>query len=222
MKPYIKLIVVAAAVLSLTAAPDPISAQSKNSKAPATVKKTVKPVETAEQKQHRQKEKQAENERKRAEWIEKTIQYGINKDRREAINMILGIRDDGLKRRLGDRLADVIRKETDPEVKAKAITVAGDLKNNTAAPAMMEALGDDSEDVQIAAINSLKNLKYGPARSVLAEKLKARDLSKDSNMTESLINAMGEFEAGELAEFAKTAIKDTKTTRSIRGSLTMF
>ncbi|HSV97522.1 MAG TPA: HEAT repeat domain-containing protein [Spirochaetota bacterium] len=222
MKTYIKLICIAATVFSMTAFSDRLFAQAKNSKTPATVKKAEKPVETAEQKERKQKERQAENERKRAEWIEKTILYGINKDRREAINMILGIRDEALKRRLGDGLADVIRNETDPEVRAKAITVAGDLKNNTTAPAMMEALDSDSEDVQIAAINSLKNLKYAPARSVLAEKLKARNLSKDSNLTESLINAMGEFEAGELAEFAKTAIKDTKTTRSIRGSLTLF
>ena len=182
----------------------------------------VKAVETAEEKERKRKEQQAENEKKRAEWIEKTIKFGINKDRREAINMILGIRDESLKRSLGDRLVDVIRNETDPEVKVRAITVAGDLKNASAAPAMMEALGDDSEDVQIAAVNSLKNLKHGPARQVLAEKLKGRDLSTDSNLTESLITAMGEFEAGELSEFAKSAIKDVKTTRTIRGSLTMF
>ncbi|HNU92267.1 MAG TPA: HEAT repeat domain-containing protein [Spirochaetota bacterium] len=182
----------------------------------------AKAVETAEERERKQKEKQAENEKKRAEWIEKTVRFGINKDRREAINMILGIRDESLKNSLGDLLIDVIRNETDPEVKARALTVAGDLKNSRAAPAMMEALGDDSEDVQIAAVNSLKNLRHEPARQALAEKLKARDLSADSNLTESLITAMGEFGAEELAGFAKTAIKDVKTTRTIRGSLTMF
>ncbi|MGV7930935.1 MAG: HEAT repeat domain-containing protein [Spirochaetota bacterium] len=222
MKAPFRFMLTAAALSAVLAAPMHLSAQAKDAKAPSAPKKAVKTAESAEEKERKQKEKQAENEKKRAEWIEKTIRFGINKDRREAINMILGIRDEGLKRRLGDRLADVIRNEADPEVKAKAITVAGDLKNSTAAPAMMEALGNDSEDVQIAAINSLKNLRHGPARSVLAEKLRKSDLSKDSNLTESLINAMGEFEAGELAEFAKTAIKDTRTTRSIRGSLTMF
>jgi HEAT repeat protein len=222
MKAKVKYILTIAMVFGMSATPALLSAQAKNAKTPSVAKKEAKAAETAEEKERKQKEKRAENEKKRAEWIEKTIQFGINKDRREAITMILAIKDDGLKRRLGDRLADVIRNETDPEVKAKAITVAGDLKNSTSAPAMMDALGDDSEDVQIAAINSLKNLRHGPARSVLAEKLKKSDLSKDSNLTESLITAMGEFQAGELAEFAKAAIKDTKTTRTIRGSLTMF
>lgn len=172
--------------------------------------------------EQKEKERRFENEKKRIEWIEQTLKYGINKDRREAIGMMLSVRDKSLLSRMETILVAALRDERDPEVRVKAITVAGDLKFAGALPEIQRSLDHESEDVRIAAVNGIKALNAASSKDRLIEKLKKQDMGRDSNYTEALLDALGEFKAVELREFAEKAAHDTRTTSNLRLALVMF
>lgn len=197
-----------------------IEIKTTEKKAEIKVTKQKDPKEKAAD-EEKQKAKQEERNKKKIEWIEKTLQYGVNKDRREAINAMLGMKSPEYRQRIENNLLNVLRTETDPELMVKAITVAGELKISAAAPEFKKKLDDDSEDVRIAAVNGLKHLNDTSANENIMNKLKAQDLSKDSNLTEAMITTLGDLKCGELRTFAETAIKEGKTTKNIRDLLVL-
>ena len=80
--------------------------------------------------------------KEKAEMIEKHS-FGIQKDRKAAINSIKDIKNPDLRKSI-TRIIDIIANDTDMEVRKVAITVAGDL-NVTDAEAIITALDDDSK-----------------------------------------------------------------------------
>ncbi len=197
-----------------------LHAQKEAEKKTGVASGTVKPAKPIKPQDDEQKKK--DRDRKKAEWIEKTLKYGINKDRREALNNILDIRDDAVKKDMERLLVDVLKEETDADVKIKAITVASELKLSAAGPYFIKSLEDESVDVRIAAVQGLKRINDSSSAPTLVTKLKAQDLSTESNYTEALIDALGAFKAAELAGFAEAAVKDLKTTRNIRQQMVLF
>ena len=164
----------------------------------------------------------AETEEKRAEWIEQTLDYGIQEERIVAISRIPLIKDAALKARLVKKLIGMMGKEDDAGVLLRAITVLGDMKEASAAPLMIEKLDHLSEEVRTGAVYGLKSLKAHTAKERLAGALRERDLSQISNLTEALIDTLGELEAKEAVPFAMEAIKDKKTHQSNRQNLALF
>lgn len=191
-------------------------------KSSATMKPGKKTTDSVEDIEKKEKERRFENEKKKIEWMEQTLKYGINKDRREAIGLMLGVRDKRFSSRMEALLVAALKGERDPEVKVKAITVAGDLKFASALPQIQICLDDESEDVRIASVNGIKALKAVSSKDRLIEILKKQDMSRDSNFTEALLDALGEFKAAELREFAQNTAADTKTTPNLRLALVMF
>ena len=186
------------------------------SKADKKLKEQEKPKEKKEPKSSKEKEADA------AKSIMETLEYGINKDRKTAINRVLSIKDTDLQKKLSGKLINILDEETDPEVSVRAITVLGDIKESRAVPGFIKRLDDNSEDVRTAAVYGLKNLNAITAKEMLIKKLEKEDLTKHNNFTEALINILGTFKAKEMIPFTQKAIENEKTHSSIREYLVLF
>ena len=168
------------------------------------------------------KKKEEERDRKQVEWIEKTLEYGIQQDRMEAMNMILRVRNAGEKERLGRMLRDTVKEEIDIEVKSKAIYILGEIKLRDALPELKASLEDESQDVKIAAVYAMKRIDDKSVAGRLSDELKKLDLKKQSNYTEAIIDALGSFKMKELKDFAVGAIKKDSTNANNRQQLVLF
>ncbi len=162
------------------------------------------------------------SDEKRAEWIEQTLNYGIQEERINAVNKIQQIKDPAVRGRLVKKLLGVIKDEEDPELLIKSITVLGEMKESSAIPLMTEKIDHRSEDVGTAAVYALKNMNGTAAKEKMIQKLKNRDLEKNSNFTGALLQALGEFKAVELVPFAKESLESPKTDRGIKEDLVIF
>ncbi len=167
-------------------------------------------------------QKAAENEKKRLDWIERTLEYGIARDRREALNLMATVKDETGKQRMRALILKTLRNDTDQDVIVKAITVGGDLKAVEIGPELLRFLDDETEDVRTAAVSGIHALNYTAAKDALVKKLKGQDLSKDSNLAESILRTLADFKASEAREFAEAGIKDLKTTPNLREQLILF
>jgi len=176
----------------------------------------------ADKRREEKKKKDEEREKKQVDWIEKTLEYGIQQDRVDAMNAIIKVRDTAEKERLGRKLRESLREEIDIEVKAKAIYVLGEIRLKEAVPELVTALDDDSQDVKIAAVYAMKRIDDRSVTGKLSEELKKQDLKKDSNYTEAIIDTLGAFKAKELKDFAIGEIKKDSTSPGIRQNLVIF
>ncbi len=177
---------------------------------------------TAGKEQPKQTTPTGESDEKRAEWIEKTLDYGVQDERMLAINRIPLIKNDSLRARLTKKLIDMMHREKDSSVLLKALTVLSEMKEERAAPLMIENLDHLSEDVRTGAVYGLKNIHALSAKPRLIQSLRDSDLGELSNLTNALIETLGEFEAVEAVPFAKEAIINKKTHLSNRQSLVLF
>ena len=184
--------------------------------------KTDDKSKSADKSKPEKKAKEPADENKKAENIETTIKFGIQKDRKLAINQIRNIQDKGIQKKLTSMLLDIIQNDNDMEIRKTAITVIGDLKAEGSGPALIKALDDESEDVQIAACFAIGRIKAVEAKPKLVEMIKKQDLTKDSNLTDAIISALDELGASELTLFAVEAIKDTKNSKLAREKLLLF
>jgi HEAT repeat protein len=161
-------------------------------------------------------------EKKKADWIINTIDNSTHKDRKNAINQVLTIKDQGLKKSLGEKLIEVIKTETELEVKVKAITVSGEIKLKEALPCLVAALNNQPDDVTVAAVYAIKRIGDPSAKPDLITKLKEQKLENSTNLIEALIDTLGDFKAAELSAFASEAINNTKTHQIIRELFVLF
>lgn len=173
-------------------------------------------------KQEEKKKKDEEREKKRVEWIEKTLEFGIQQDRMDAMGGILRIHNPDDRNRLCDKLRESLKDEIDIEIKSKAISVLGELKFKKALPEIMAMIADETQDVKIAAVYAIKRIGEHSAAGKLSEELKKQDLKKQSNYSEALIDALGEFKAIELKDFAIEEIKKDTVDKNIRQNLIIF
>jgi len=161
-------------------------------------------------------------EDKHVKMIEKTLKYGIHKNRAHAIKMILSLKKDSSKKHLVKILNDQMKTEENIEVKKTAITTVAEIGDTSAMPWIIDSINDQSEDVQIAAVYAIKRMKYTAAKDTLIKKFKEQELSEESNLTEALIHTLGELGAPEITSYVIESIKDTQTTNSNRQLLVLF
>ncbi|MBN2039469.1 MAG: HEAT repeat domain-containing protein [Spirochaetes bacterium] len=188
---------------------------SNEEKAKDNVKQEKTPGDKKEDEEYKK-------DKRRADYIKNTIDNGTHKDRRDAINLILKIKNSELRKELETKIINVISNEIDLDVRVKAITVAGELKSNNAVPELVKCLDSESKDVVVAAIYAIKSIGDLTPKPVLIKKFKEQKLENNSNETEALIDALGEFKAVELIEYAGNALKDIKTNEVIRELLVLF
>ena len=202
----------------------------QNKPSPAKVPaKTEKKETTSEDKEKIKKENETkkearlkESDQKKAEWIEKTLKYGINQERKEAINYIPTVKDDSKKKLLMSMLSDLIAKESDIGVLVRALNIAGELKLTEAGGNIALQLENQSEDVKIAAVYALKDVGASEKKSILFDKLKSSDFTVNSNLTTAIIETLAEFGSTEIFEFSKERINDNNTLKNYRLSFILY
>lgn len=198
------------------------SSKEKADKGKTNVKQPENQKTTVDQKKDSSQDKKAEAEKKKTEWIKKTIQYGIQDDRIEAVKSTLTLKDEANKQEIIRLLDELMPQETNPEVKRTAITVVSELKSTSSSSWIKGSLSDNSEEVKIAAIYAIDSLKINEAIPQLISILKEQKFTENSNFTEALIRTLGKLKAIELKDFAIEHIKDTKTTDNLRQLFILF
>ncbi len=161
-------------------------------------------------------------EDKHVKMIEKTLKYGVHKNRAHAIKMILSLKKESNKKHLVKILNEQMKTEENIEVKKTAITTVAEIGDTSAMPWIIDSIDDQSEDIKIAAVYAIKRMKYTAAKDKIIKKFKEQDLSEDSNLTEALIHTLGELGASEITNHVIESIKDTQTTNSNRQLLVLF
>ncbi len=161
-------------------------------------------------------------EKKKADWIINTIDNSIHKDRKTAMGQILTIKNQDLRKNLGDKLVETIKTEAELEVRIKAITIAGELKHREALAVLISMLNNESDDVKVASVYAIKRIGDPSAKPALINKLKEQKFENNTNLIEALIDTLGEFKAAELSAFASEAVKSTKTHQIIRELFVLF
>ncbi len=168
------------------------------------------------------KKKEQEKEEKTVKWIEKTLEFGIQQDRMEAMNAIVKLKNPENRLKFGNTLRDILKEEIDIDVRMKAINIVGQLKLKDALPELVESLKDESEDIKLSAVYSIKRIDDKSVAEKLIEQLKAQDMKKQSNYSEALIDTLGAFKAAQLKDFAVAEIKKDTTNDSLRQFLVLF
>jgi HEAT repeat protein len=179
-------------------------------------------AQPAEKKKMSKEEFERESEKKKAEWIGKTMDYGIQKDRKDAINLIPTVKDDSVRKPLEEKLVVLLGRESDSTILVKSIGIAAELKLTAAVPVIRKYFTHDSEDVRIAAVYAIKDLKATETKAELIELLQKQDFAIDSNFTEAMIQTLSDFEAVEIKDLVIEKIKNNKTSRNIRLALILF
>ncbi len=167
-------------------------------------------------------EADAKEDRMKVERIEKTLEYGIQKDRITAMNFIKSIKSDDMKKRVILKVINLIENDPNIEVKKTAITVVGDLKHKEAIPALIKALDDKSDEIQIAACYSLGRLEAHEAKDKTIVLLKKQDLGINSNLTEALIILLTDLKVKDILDYAIESIKDHKTGKMARERFMLY
>ncbi len=172
----------------------------------------------------KKEDKKAEtwDDTKKGEKISSTLDYGMQKDRKTAIIMINDIKDEQVKNRLVQKLVFIVENDSDIEVKKAAVTEIGDLKADSAVPALIKALDDPSEEIKIAACYALSRMKAESAKPKLVELFRKQDLKLDSNLTDAVITTLYDIKAPDILDTAITAGKDSSTSKMIREKLIMY
>jgi len=182
--------------------------ESKKKKSAKKEKKKKKELSEDEKEKEREK-KRYENEKKKVKWIMETLDYGIQKNRLDAVNRMQLIKNEKFHTELHDKLVELIENELDANVKKKALYTAGELKAKKTIKAIIKQLNDEDKEIQIAAIYALKELNAkAEAEEKLIETLKKQDLTENSNVTESLLNTLGKFKSTKIVDFIIKNIKD--------------
>ena len=200
----------------------PVTEKPADTKKKPDAKADKKPAESPEEKQKRLEEFEHKADLKKAEWIEKTMRYGIQKDRKEAINFIPTVKDADKKKLLTGMLIETIDSDSDISILVKSLNIIAQMEVREAAPSIKKHLSNDSEDVRVAATYAIKDIKASELKADLIDKLKAQDFGKESNFTEAMLQTLADFKAAEIWEFAVEKIKDNKTARNLRLSLILF
>jgi HEAT repeat protein len=168
------------------------------------------------------KPKEVMDDSKKAEKIESTLDFGMQKDRKIAITMIKDIKDEQIKKKLLQKIALIIENDADIDIKKIAVTAIGDNASAEFTPVLIKALDDSAEDVKIAACYALTKVKAESAKPKLVELFRKQNLTADSNLTDAIISALRELNSPEILDTAVTAAKDIKTSKMIREKLILY
>jgi HEAT repeat protein len=200
----------------------PAAGDAKKTTDKKTDPKAAPAKDSAEEKKKKMEEFEHQADLKKAEWIEKTMDFGIQKDRRSALNFLPTVKDPGKKKDLQKKLIDLLDTDTDISLLVKALNIISELQAAEAIPAVKKHLSNESEDVRVAAVYALKDIKAVEMKGDLIEKLKAQDFAKESNFSEALLQTLADFKAIEIQDFAIEKIKDNKTAKNLRLSMVLF
>lgn len=195
---------------------------SNNKVDKAVSEKKEKPEESSTESEDKYTDADAKEDKMKVERIEKTLEYGVQKDRITAMNFIKTIKSDDMKKRVILKVINLIENDPNIEAKKTAITVVGNLKRKEAIPALIKALDDKSEDIQIAACYALGRLEAHESKDKVIVLLKKQDLGISSNLTESLIILLTDLKAQDILDYAIENVKEQKTGKMARERFMLY
>ena len=181
------------------------------------------PEQSADKKQTQVKQPDPkETEERKINWIRDTIRFGIQSERRDAVNMIHGIKNETARSELYDILIEAVKTETNNETSVKILTIIGDMKIKRGEETVISRINDESEDVATAAVYALKNMEATSAKEKLINKLMEQKMDVNSNLTTAIISALSSFKAVEIMPFVQDKLKKNPAALSIREQMTLF
>lgn len=152
----------------------------------------------------------------------KVLKYGTSLERKAALFEIEKLPQDK-RDPFKPILLESLKKEKDPSMKLSFIRSAGELELKEAKENIEKAVEDENEDVARAAVTALKKVGDANSWKPVLEKLKSQDLTKNSNLTVSLINSLAEIEGGENAyDFLEAKIKEKFNSPEIRSYSALY
>lgn len=181
-----------------------------------------KPADDKTNNTSKDKTKDQINDKQKADKISQTLDYGIQKDRKIAINMIREVHDEALKKNLLQKLAALISNDADMEIRKAAVTALGDHNSVENSQSVIKALDDDNEDVKIAACYSIGKMKLSESKAKLIEIFNKQDLTNPSNFTDAVIIALGDLNTPEIIDYASEGVKNIKNSKMVRERLILF
>lgn len=186
---------------------------------PEEAPKETKPMTDKEKEEH---EKQQKRDKTGTEYITKTLDYGTHKERAQAVANIKNIKTEPYLSEVLSLMVKNIKDETDPEVLRKSFQIAADYERKDAIGPISAYITHENENVQIAAVYALKDLKASGKSLEMKSLLKSLDFSENAGLIEALLLALGDFEDKTLFEFTKQKIEDPKTSDFNRQRLILF
>lgn len=121
------------------------------------------------------------------------------------------------------QVLESMKKERDPTMKLAFLRVIGSLEIKDAVEEVYKALDDENEDIARAAVASLKKIDPDNAWEKVLDRLKKTDLTKNSNLTVSLVEALGELKGGEGAfGYLEGKVKERFNSHEIRSQIALF
>lgn len=159
---------------------------------------------------------------RKTEVILKVLKYGTSLERKAALFEIEKLPEDK-RDPFKTILLESLNKEKDLSMKQAFIRSAGELGLKDAKETIEEAVADENEDVSRAAVSALKKVGDANSWKPILEKLKSEDLTKNSNLTVSLINSLADIEGGENAhEFLEAKLKEKFNSPEIRSYTALY
>lgn len=176
----------------------------------------------AEKKEKERAARQLELDKKGSEFIKRTLKFGTQKERAQAIKDYKRIKDESLKKELLSIIIKNMKTEENTSVLLNSIHLCKDEKATSAIPAIAKALDHDDRDVKVAAVYTLREFKADSQKEKLVEELKKQDFTENSTYTEALLVTISDFGDLGLYDFIKEKIDDPETTEFHRTKLILF
>ena len=161
-------------------------------------------------------EKDAADDKMKAERIESTLKFGMHKDRITAISLINTIKSEDIKNRVLKKVITIIEDDANTEVKKAAISAAASHNYKEAVPALIKALDNNLEEIQVAACYSLGKLNAVESKDTVISLLKKQDFSTNSNLTDALIILLTDLKVSDIVDLAVKTVKDPASGKMAR------
>ncbi|WCL50271.1 HEAT repeat domain-containing protein [Leptospira sp. GIMC2001] len=160
--------------------------------------------------------------RKKTDVLTQVLKYGTSLERKAALAEVEKIPSE-YQNELKPLIIESFKKEKDPGMRLAFLRVAGTLKLIESKDDVLMSLEDENEDIARSAVATLKKWEDPDSWNDLLRRLKKEDLSKNSNLSVSIINALGEIPGGEGAStYLEAKLKEKFNSSEIRAQIALY
>lgn len=167
-------------------------------------------------------ESQSNQISKKSQQILKSLRFGTSSERKAALVDFEKLSSEE-QASLYSSFPELLKKEKEPSMKIAFLKTIGNAKIPNLENQVFELLEDKNEEVARQALTTIRKLKYNSAWEKILERLKKEDLTKNSNLTVSLIEALMELEGGEnAANYLEARLKESFNSPEIRAPIALY
>lgn len=159
---------------------------------------------------------------RKTEILSKVLKYGTSLERKAGLVEIEKLPKENLQS-IKPLIVESLKKEKEPTMRIAFIRLVGDIELVESLEEVEEALADENEDLARQAVSAMKKLNPPNGWEKVLARLKTEDLTRNSNLTASLIEALGEMDGGENAsEFMESKLKENFNSPDIRAQIALY